>query len=75
MPCSSAFELAREEEASLSDAKLIIETVPVAVHCPICGVERAVPFPELRCPVCDTPTPEVLRGRELEVFALEIDSP
>jgi hydrogenase nickel incorporation protein HypA/HybF len=72
---SSAFELAREEEASLSDAKLVIEMVPVAALCPECGVERSVPFPELRCPICESPTPEILRGREMEVVALEIDSP
>ncbi len=29
---------------------------------------------ELRCPDCGTPTPEVVRGRELEVVALEIES-
>jgi hydrogenase nickel incorporation protein HypA/HybF len=72
---NSAFELAREEEESLCDAELVIETIPVAAHCPICGIERVVPFPELRCPTCHAPTPEILRGRELEVFALEIDSP
>jgi Zn finger protein HypA/HybF involved in hydrogenase expression len=28
----------------------------------------------MRCPVCGTPTPEVVGGRELEVVALEIES-
>jgi Zn finger protein HypA/HybF involved in hydrogenase expression len=25
------------------------------------------------CPVCGVPTPQVLRGRELEIVALEIE--
>ena len=70
----SAFELAREPEPVVAAAELVIEEVPVAAWCPACSAERAVPFPELRCPVCDTPTPEVLRGRELEVVALEIET-
>lgn len=71
----SAFEMAREEERALTTAELLIETIPVVAHCPMCSIDRTVPFPELHCPVCDSPTPEVVRGRELEVFALEIDSP
>ena len=71
----SAFELAREQEPALAAAELAIEDVPVAARCPACAAERAVSFPELRCPECGTPTPEVVRGRELEVFALEIESP
>jgi Zn finger protein HypA/HybF involved in hydrogenase expression len=28
-----------------------------------------------QCPECQTPTPEVLQGRELEIFALELEEP
>lgn len=69
----SAFELAREN-SPLAAAELVVEEVPVAAYCPACAVERPVPFPDLRCPTCGTPTPEVVRGRELEVVALEIES-
>src|SRR5262245_39256085 len=69
----SAFELAREESL-LAAAELVIEEVPVAAYCPACAAERTVPFPELRCPTCGTPTPQVVRGRELEVVALEIET-
>jgi hydrogenase nickel incorporation protein HypA/HybF len=69
----SAFELAREGSA-LPDAALVIEEVAIAVFCPACAAERAVVFPRLCCPVCGTPTPDVIRGRELEVVALEIES-
>jgi hydrogenase nickel incorporation protein HypA/HybF len=70
----SAFELAREQEETLAAAELVIEAVPVAAFCPACAAERAVPFPELRCPACGGPTPDVTRGRELEVVALEIET-
>jgi hydrogenase nickel incorporation protein HypA/HybF len=71
----SAFGLARETEPALAAAELVIEEVPVAAFCPACAAERLVCFPELACPECGTPTPEVVRGRELEVFALELESP
>jgi hydrogenase nickel incorporation protein HypA/HybF len=68
----SAYELAREGSA-LEDAQLIIEDVPVRASCPICRTTRAVAsMQELFCAECGTPTPEVVSGRELEVFALEI---
>jgi|SRR5207253_10883868 len=69
----SAYELAREG-SRLKDAALVIEEVPVVVYCPSCAGRRPVPdVRELCCPVCATPTPEVLSGRELEVAALEIE--
>jgi hydrogenase nickel incorporation protein HypA/HybF len=70
----SAYELAREG-SSLPDSELVIEEVPVVVYCADCAAERGLPsMQELRCPVCDAPTPQVVRGRELEVVALEIDT-
>jgi hydrogenase nickel incorporation protein HypA/HybF len=70
----SAYELARTGSA-LENAQLVIEEVPVLVHCPTCLAERAPPsIQEIRCPICGTPTPQVVRGRELEVVALEIES-
>lgn len=70
----SAFELAREPEPAVAAAELVIEEVPVVARCSACAAERAVSFPELRCPACGGPTPDVVRGRELEVVALEIES-
>lgn len=70
----SAFELAREG-SSFGTTELVIEQVPLAAYCPTCAGEQALESPqELRCPVCGTPTPEIVRGRELEVVALEIES-
>lgn len=55
-------------------ARLAIEDVPVSVLCARCAVERELPAMQpLRCPVCDTPTPDVVRGRECLLVALEVD--
>jgi hydrogenase nickel incorporation protein HypA/HybF len=70
---ASAYELAREG-TPLAQAELRIEVVPVVAWCPACAAERTPAFPELLCPACGVPTPEVRRGRELEVVALEIES-
>jgi hydrogenase nickel incorporation protein HypA/HybF len=68
-----AYNLAREG-TPLAEAELVIDLVPIAAYCPACAVEVASTTAELRCPACGTPTPEVRRGRELEVTALEIVS-
>jgi hydrogenase nickel incorporation protein HypA/HybF len=69
-----AFALARETSA-LSSADLLIEEVPVTVYCPRCAAERpAVSIQDFSCLTCGALTPEIVRGHELEVCALEIDS-
>jgi hydrogenase nickel incorporation protein HypA/HybF len=68
-----AYGLAREGTC-LETAELVVEEVPLVAHCPICVADRALPSPQLLCcPVCDSPTPEIISGRELEVVALEIE--
>ncbi len=69
-----AYDLAREG-TSLDQARLVVEEVPVVAHCPACAAERTLhSMQDLCCPVCGGPTPQVVRGRELEVVALEIES-
>ncbi len=63
------------EGTPLAGSRLVIEDVPVAIYCPICQAERALAsIQHFFCPVCGAATPEVVRGRELEVIALEIES-
>jgi hydrogenase nickel incorporation protein HypA/HybF len=70
----SAYELAREA-SPWPAAELVIEEVPLVAYCPACAAERALASAQwLCCPACGTPTPRVVRGRELEVVALEIES-
>lgn len=57
----------------LEGSQLFIEEVPVEVFCPQCGIPRVIRSIQwFCCPECGTPTPTVLRGKELEVVALEI---
>ncbi len=69
----SAYDLAREG-TPLAGAELRVEEVPIVAWCPGCSARRGLVFPQLCCPVCGTPTPDVVSGRELEVVALEIES-
>jgi hydrogenase nickel incorporation protein HypA/HybF len=61
------------EGTPLAGSRLVIEESPVVVYCAACRTERTLASVQnFFCPVCGTPTPEVVRGRELEVVALEI---
>jgi hydrogenase nickel incorporation protein HypA/HybF len=69
---SFSFSLAAEG-TPVEGARLVVEEVPVAVWCAACGAERELPgVQHFHCPVCDTPAPDVVRGRELELRALEV---
>jgi len=61
------------EDTPLAGSRLVIEEIPVAVYCAECRKEHTLDSIQyFRCPVCDAPTPQVVRGKELEVTALEI---
>jgi hydrogenase nickel incorporation protein HypA/HybF len=58
---------------SLEGSSLVIEEVPVVVFCPACKAETALAsLQHFCCSDCGAPTSEVVRGKELEVVALEI---
>jgi hydrogenase nickel incorporation protein HypA/HybF len=68
----SAYELATEESL-LAGSHLEIEDVPVEINCPICRAIRPVQsIQQMRCRECGTLCADIVRGRELEVVALEI---
>jgi hydrogenase nickel incorporation protein HypA/HybF len=57
----------------LEGARLVIDEVPVVVMCPRCRTERVLgQVLRFCCPACGTPTADVVRGRELELAALEV---
>ncbi len=69
----SAYEMAAAGTA-LAGSRLIVEDVPVIVFCPKCGEKRSpASLQWFCCPECNTPTPEVLQGSELQVTALEVE--
>jgi hydrogenase nickel incorporation protein HypA/HybF len=62
------------EGTPLAGSRLVIEESPVVVYCANCRAERTLTsIQKFVCPVCATPASEVVRGRELEVVALEIE--
>ncbi len=69
----SAYELAREA-TPFATARLVFEDVPVIVFCATCHAERPVQsIQHFCCAECDTPASQIVRGRELELAALELE--
>src|ERR1700736_5093479 len=68
----SSYEMACETTA-LEGSQLIIEEIPGEIFCSNCQAQRPVhSIQDFCCADCGTPSAEVMRGKELQVFALEI---
>lgn len=68
----SAYELAREG-TPFEQCSLVLEETTIAVYCPRCLAERSVvSIQDIRCARCGEVTPDIRRGRELEIFAMEV---
>jgi len=62
------------QDTPLAGSQLIVEELPVVVFCPRCKQRQTLPSVQsFLCPECGAPAGEVLQGRELQVFALEIE--
>jgi hydrogenase nickel incorporation protein HypA/HybF len=60
-------------ETLLVGSQLIVEVIPVRVHCPCCDREFALrEFTRLECPICETPTGDLRSGRELVIESIEV---
>jgi len=58
---------------TLEGSRLVIEEVPVVVYCPTCEAETTLAsIQRLCCSACGALTSQIVRGRELEVVALEL---
>lgn len=58
---------------SLAGSTLQIDEVAPAIFCARCNAERPLAsIQRLSCPTCGQPTPDVVRGRELEVVSVEV---
>ena len=67
-----SWELARMQTVA-SDAALLVDDVAVAVWCRTCEGERAVREHEgLACAECGAIALQIVRGREIELFAMEV---
>ena len=62
------------QDTPLAGSKLIVEDLPVVVFCAHCNDKRELSsLQSFRCPVCGTPTMNIVQGKELEVHALEVE--
>lgn len=71
-PLLFSFELAKQG-TEISTARLEIQEVPLTVWCCECASERVLSdVRSRRCPVCNAATPQLVRGNELELLAIEV---
>jgi hydrogenase nickel incorporation protein HypA/HybF len=69
------WELATED-TSLSGAALVINKLPVVVHCEACGLDSALDgVQSFRCPRCGQIAANLRQGRELEIESIELEDP
>ena len=62
------------EGTPLAGSKLVVNTLPVTVHCEACGRDGALlSLQHFHCPHCDAPATDVRTGRELEIESIEIE--
>jgi hydrogenase nickel incorporation protein HypA/HybF len=62
------------EGTPLAGSKLVVNTVPVTVHCESCGQDGALAsLQHFHCPHCDAPAMDVRSGRELEIESIEVE--
>ncbi len=68
-----SFEIAAENTRA-ADATLVIEELPVVVHCDDCDFDTELASPPIfRCGQCKELTGKILQGKELEVVSIEVD--
>jgi hydrogenase nickel incorporation protein HypA/HybF len=54
-------------------SELRVEEIALVVYCERCGEERAPrPGSGLLCPECATVSPRIVRGREMQLVAMEV---
>jgi hydrogenase nickel incorporation protein HypA/HybF len=69
------WELA-SEGSPLAGAKLVINMLPVIVHCDGCGADSEIEgVQSFRCPRCGELAADLRQGRELEIESIELEEP
>jgi hydrogenase nickel incorporation protein HypA/HybF len=61
------------EDTPLAGAKLVVNMLPVVIHCEACGVDEQIGVQSFRCPRCGELAADLRQGRELEIESIEID--
>jgi hydrogenase nickel incorporation protein HypA/HybF len=69
------WELA-SEGSPVAGALLVINKVPVIVHCDACGTDSEIDgVQSFRCPRCGELTGDLRQGLELEIESIELEEP
>jgi hydrogenase nickel incorporation protein HypA/HybF len=62
------------EGTPLEGSKLVVNLLPVVVHCATCGQDAELEgVQSFRCPRCGEPCSDMRQGRELEIDSIEIE--
>lgn len=62
------------QDTPIAGSKLLVEDVPIVIFCEKCNGEKTLSsLQSFACPECGTPTMNIIHGKELEVFALEVE--
>ena len=62
------------EGTPLEGAKLVVNLLPVVIHCVPCGQDAELEgVQSFRCPRCGEPCSDMRQGRELEIDSIEIE--
>ena len=62
------------EGTPLAGSALVVNTLPVVVHCATCGQDVEIESVQsFRCPRCGELSMDVRQGRELEIDSIEIE--
>ena len=62
------------EGTFLEGSKLVVQILPVIVHCAACGADGEIAsLQSFRCPHCGEPVSDLRQGRELEIESFEIE--
>lgn len=70
-----AWEALREEDSLTLESEMIVERVHPRSACVQCGEEFDHDRFHCRCPKCGSGQTMLLRGRELDIVSLEIETP
>jgi hydrogenase nickel incorporation protein HypA/HybF len=64
------------EDSPLAGSTLVMNKLPVIVHCDACGVDAEIDgVQSFRCPRCGEPAADLRQGRELEIESIELEEP
>lgn len=64
------------EDTPLAGSSLIINKLPVIVHCDACGVDAEIDgVQSFRCPRCGEIAADLRQGRELDIESIELEDP